>query len=116
MNRSPARLVHNNMLQQASTIDAQLLVRKCVACGYDGDLLRKGQAPRCARCGCDLKKRPARSYAEMEGLISQTFTIEPPLSNLPQERRFGHRWIVFLFVAAICIIALIQLTSATFDI
>ena len=104
------------MLQQATTIDARLLVRKCVACGYDGKLLRNGQAPRCARCGCDLKERPARSYAEMEGLINHPTNLEAPLSNPPQERRFINRWIVFLFFATICIIALIQLTTATFDI
>ena len=104
------------MLQQATNIDARLLVRQCVACGYDGKLLRDGQASRCARCGCDLRKRPARSYAEMEGLVGQTVTSDAPLNNPPQERRFVHRWILFLFFAAICIIALIQLTSATFEI
>ena len=104
------------MLQQATTIDARLLVRQCLACGYDGKLLRNGLAPRCARCGCDLKKRPARSYAEMEGLISQPINLDSPLNSAPQERRFVNRWVVFLFFATICIIALIQLTSATFDI
>ena len=104
------------MLQQATTIDARLLVRQCVACGYDGDLLRNGHAPRCARCGCDLRKRPARSYAEMEGLVGQSIALESPLISPPRKQRYVHKWIVFLFITAICIVALIQLTAATFDI
>jgi hypothetical protein len=55
------------MSGRAGTLGSRLLTRRCVACGYDGALLRGGDAERCARCGCDLHARPARSYAEMEG-------------------------------------------------
>ena len=56
------------MLSRTRTLDQRLMRRRCVACGYDGSLLRNGFATRCAKCGCDLRKRPARSYVEMEGL------------------------------------------------
>ena len=45
--------------------------RRCVCCGYDGGPL---QGPRgrlvfdCPACGADLYARPARTYAELEGL------------------------------------------------
>ena len=104
------------MLQQATTIDTRLLVRMCVACGYNGKLLRNGTAPRCARCGCDLRKRPARSYAEMEGLIHQTITLDSPSINHQCSQRYFNKWILFLFFAAIGIFAMIQLTAATFSI
>lgn len=43
----------------------------CLACGYDGPELQE-HAPdetfECPRCGADLYARPARSYAELEGL------------------------------------------------
>ena len=59
------------MVGKVRTVNPDLYVRRCVACGYDGALLQNGRAERCARCGCDLHLRPARSYAEMEGLIGQ---------------------------------------------
>lgn len=104
------------MLQQATTIDARLRVRMCVACGYNGKLLRNGSAPRCARCGCDLRKRPARSYAEMEGLIHQPVTLDSPSINRQNNQRYFNKWILFLLIAAIGIFAMIQLTAATFNI
>ena len=104
------------MLQPVKTIDPRLRVRRCVACGYDGALLRKGQAEACARCGCDLRKRPARSYAEMEGLVGQPMTLEEPLSSARREERFIHRWIVFFFLAALVFIAVLYLAAATFSV
>ncbi len=88
-------------------------------CGYDGVLLRGGAAERCARCGCNLIERPARSYAEMEGLLGQPMTLHAPLADhdiaeLPSEERLIHRWLAFLFITMIGFIALLYLTAAAF--
>ncbi len=104
------------MLQKAKTLDPGLMVRRCVACGYDGALLRGGHAEICARCGCNLLKRPARSYAEMEGLLGQPMTLDEPLSSPRCQERLIHRWITFLFLTAIGFIALLYLATATFSV
>jgi hypothetical protein len=100
------------MITRLQSIDRNLFTRRCVACGYDGALLRGGTAPRCARCGCDLLERPARSYAEMEGLIGQPITIDRPRPEHPRPERILHRWLVFLFMALMCIIAIGYLSMA----
>ncbi|MHC4216989.1 MAG: hypothetical protein ACYSU7_00900 [Planctomycetota bacterium] len=100
------------MLSKTRTLDDRLLRRRCVACGYDGALLRNGFAPRCAKCGCDLRKRPARSYVEMEDL---------PGGRRRELRPTGHdhephalsRWFAFLFLAMMVLVAIIALSSAT---
>ncbi len=102
------------MLQKAKTLDPKLNVRRCVACGYDGALLRGGQAKICARCGCNLRQRPARSYAEMEGFLDQSLTLNQPLTQPNRDERFIHRWIVFLFLTALGFIAMLYLAAATF--
>ncbi len=102
------------MLQKTKTLDPKLIVRRCVACGYDGALLRGGQAEICARCGCNLRQRPARSYAEMEGLVDQPSTLDEPLSRPRRDERFIHRWIIFLFLTALGFIAMLYLAAATF--
>lgn len=104
------------MLQKAKTLDPRLTVRRCVACGYHGSLLRNGHAQICARCGCDLVKRPARSYAEMEGLLGQPMTLDEPLSTPRRQERLIHRWLAFLFLTAIGFIALLYLATATFSV
>ena len=88
-----------------------LLKRKCVSCGYDGALLRNGQADRCARCGCDLRERPARSYAEMEGLIGQPMTLDAPLARQLREERLVNRWVLFLFLVMLGTVAFVYLTT-----
>jgi hypothetical protein len=90
-----------------------LFVRRCVACGYDGALLRGGQAARCARCGCDLHERPARSYAEMEGLVGHPITIESPWKPELRRQRLIQRWLAFLFLVMLGLIVLAYLVSAT---
>ena len=42
--------------------------RRCVQCGLAADAISATQVDECPRCGCDLRSRPPRSYAEMEGL------------------------------------------------
>lgn len=101
------------MLQKTKTLDPKLYVHRCVACGYDGALLRGGQAEICARCGCNLRQRPARSYAEMEGFLGQPLTLDQPLAKPRRDERFIHRWIVFLFLTALGFIAMLYLAAAT---
>lgn len=102
------------MLGKVKTLDARLLTRRCVACGYDGALLQGGQARRCARCGCDLQKRPARSYAEMEGLLGHSLALDDqePAADEPSPESLIQRWLAFLFMAVICLIAIIMLATA----
>ncbi|MHC5023490.1 MAG: hypothetical protein ACYTGG_06205 [Planctomycetota bacterium] len=102
------------MIGRIRTLDRRLLTRRCVACGYDGALLRGGQAPQCARCGCDLRRRPARSYAEMEGLLGQPVTIDAPLRGGRREERIINRWLAFLFIVAVGMMTLAFLVSAAY--
>jgi hypothetical protein len=101
---------------RVQTLDRRMLTRRCVACGYDGALLRGGHASRCARCGCDLRQRPARSYAEMEGLLGLRIEApEDPGLERGQERLL-HRWLAFLFFTLLLIVAMMSLASATFNV
>jgi hypothetical protein len=108
------------MPAETRTIDRQLLVRRCVACGYDGALLRGGTAPRCARCGCDLRERPARSYAEMEGLLGQPLPVrsqeQTHFPTMLDERRFVQRWLVFLFVMMTGLMAFVYFATAAMNV
>ncbi len=103
------------MVSRIQTLDRALLRRRCVACGYDGSLLRNGLAPRCARCGCDLRKRPARSYVEMEGLGGLDERPQRP-GDLWLEARLVHRWIAFTFLAMFGVAMLIYLSTAAFSV
>ncbi len=58
----------------------------CVRCGYDGRGVRDGVFrhgdPWCPNCGCDFRRRPPQSYAEMEGLYDQPYvSIETRLTS-----------------------------------
>lgn len=90
------------MLENVSILDDRLLKRRCVECGYDGALLRGGDAQRCARCGCDLRTRPARSYAEMEGLLGVPMTLDLQLTGGSLTGEWNgnllHRWLAILFL------------------
>jgi len=99
------------MLSSTKTLDDRLLKRRCVACGYDGALLRNGFATRCAKCGCDLRKRPARSYVEMEGLPAARSRLGP--SGFDPEPHVLSRWLAFLFLAMLMLIVIIALSTAT---
>ncbi|MGE3109608.1 MAG: hypothetical protein AB7G11_12700 [Phycisphaerales bacterium] len=53
----------------------RLHARMCLSCGYQGRELQQrdeASAYSCPFCGADLYARPARSYAEMEGLAPLT--------------------------------------------
>ncbi len=102
---------------QPGTLQKHLLQRRCVACGYDGALLRDGAASRCARCGCDLRRRPARSYAEMEGMV-----VRAPQRRVPPPEKRSHdlqrqllgRWLAFGLLAMGLLLLLVFLAVAAF--
>ena len=103
------------MIGSARTLDPRLLRRQCVACGYDGALLRNGLAARCARCGCDLRERPARSYVEMEGF--GRFPARPswPI-DASRDAWMLHRKIAFMFFTMMIVVTMVYLSSAAFSI
>ena len=105
------------MVQRVKAANRDLFVRRCVECGYDGALLKGGRAERCALCGCDLRVRPARSYAEMEGFVGlpsspdavgSTFMIE----GAGDGRHVFQRWLTFIFFVLAGFSLLIYLAEA----
>lgn len=68
---------------------AYLTDRCCLTCGYRGRELqgRRGQERLvCPQCRQDLYARPARTYAEMEGLAEPVAVAEPGADS-PMKRR-----------------------------
>jgi hypothetical protein len=100
------------MVGKVRTIERHLLRPMCVACGYDGALLRAGQVERCPRCRCNLGLRPARSYAEMEGLLDRSVALVDDSALNSRPERLMHRWVVFLFFALLGLLAIVYLVSA----
>jgi hypothetical protein len=100
------------MTVKTRAFNRDLYVRRCVVCGYDGAMLRGGSAHRCVRCGCDLRKRPARSYAEMEGLIGQPITLDSPVTDGFRPRAMLYRWVGFLVIVLLGFVAMAYLASA----
>ena len=101
------------MVTNLGSLNEHLLIRRCVVCGYDGALLRNGEAERCARCGCDLHERPARSYAEMEGLRRPVAPSNRPFADNDDER-LRRRWLAFSIVAMMGLVAMLYLLAAAF--
>lgn len=106
------------MLGNLKTLDSRLLKKQCVECGYDGTLLRGGMAARCPRCGCDLRQRPARSYAEMEGLLDLPLPVIVKKTKLLKSTAGTHReqliyrWLALLFTSMLLVIGIVYLTAA----
>lgn len=72
-----------------SPVPARLHDRMCLRCGYRGEELQGGpgsQVFSCPRCAEDLYARPARSYAELEGLGDTSARIS---EGLPSPWRFN---------------------------
>jgi hypothetical protein len=103
-------------MSKVQTFDRRLLTRRCLSCGYDGALLRGGLADHCARCGCDLRLRPARSYAEMEGLLGQPLTIDAPQQRPGRDERLVQKWLTFLFFSALLVMTLGCLVASVVDV
>jgi hypothetical protein len=107
------------MLGDVKTLNHRLLARRCLECGYDGAILRGGLAEQCPRCGCDLRRRPPRSYAEMEGLIGLPLAVDgrapgssATLGSASAADTIVQRWLVFLFIWMAMIVAIVCLTAA----
>jgi hypothetical protein len=104
------------MISKVRTFDRRLLTRRCVSCGYDGVSVSRMQTARCPRCRCNLRERPPRSYAEMEGLLGMAVIDAEPIEQtlVEQERgtRMVHRWLAFLFFGMLGILAIAYLAAA----
>ena len=96
------------------TFDHHLLTRRCVQCGYDDSPIISSQLDRCPRCDCDLRQRPPRSYAEMEGLLGHPLTISSPRlsKTIVNEESLVQRWLAVLFCAMMLIVMIVCLSAA----
>ena len=80
----------------------------------------------CPQCGCDFTQRPARSYAELEGLMGHSLPIlnetaaefadhwahkTAPADDSTTAQRI-ERWLLFIFVAFVLLFAVGALTAA----
>ena len=84
------------------TASDHLHIRRCVACGSDDPSLDDVRLERCLCCGCDLRERPARSYAEMEGLPGDALPVLLPFPARPlRSRGVMHRWLLFFFMVGL---------------
>ncbi len=110
------------MLGNARVKRSPLGTRRCLSCGYAGRFAQGGESRRgapapttghCPRCGCDFSVRPPRSYAEMEGLDHLTIRAERKSGPL-SESRLVERWIAFLFMATLVVVAAMSLITAMF--
>ncbi len=80
------------------THDTSIHRRMCVRCGYDGRGVREGvfrtADPWCPNCGCDFRRRPPLSYAEMEGLCGIPYTsVEPVVPSPARRKRNARAWL-----------------------
>jgi len=77
----------NDMASVKEIVLPPLERRVCLTCGYRGaELQREGSAAAfvCPRCGQDLYTRPARSYAEMEGLSIAGREVMDPAAGMSE--------------------------------
>jgi len=69
--------------------------RLCVRCGFDGRAVQEGFLRQseawCPNCGCDFRRRPPQSYAEMEGLNDEPFISVQPVAASPRRARRARR-------------------------
>ena len=100
------------MTEKLSSRRHHLLLRRCVECGFDGPALQDGRAERCARCDCDLRERPAKSYAEMEGLLLQSQPVTQATQSAQRHSAMIERWLLLLFAAIVGVIAIGGLVAA----
>ncbi|MCA9285326.1 MAG: hypothetical protein KDA22_08940 [Phycisphaerales bacterium] len=95
------------MRGKLQTAAPHLHVRRCVCCGFDGASLRR--SAECPSCGCDLRERPPRSYAEMEGLNRRPTAVRDraPVA----EHRAIERWLAVLFLLMVGVVAVSSLLA-----
>lgn len=91
----------------------QLFTRRCVACGTPVD----SSTPHCEECGCDFDERPPRSYAEMEGLVGSPLHHDLDRDERPHDAharpaRLIERWLLFIFLSLMMLVAIAMLASA----
>lgn len=101
------------MLGNVKSLNHRLLLRRCLDCGYDGPQLHGGRIDLCPRCGCDLQKRPPRSYAEMEGLLGTPMSVDRLTPDSIDRCNDGliQRWLAFLFMAMLGMVAFAYLSA-----
>ncbi len=96
------------MLGRVKTSSASRLhARRCVQCGAESQTARGFRSASCPSCGCDFRQRPARSYAEMEGLIESRPALRRSAEEL--EATVIERWILVIFAGAILIVVAVSL-------
>ena len=88
------------MRLRTSTIQARHLTPRCLDCG--AACHRPGPQDRCPGCGSDLRERPARSYAEMEGLVEVTpAPMRQDALREWRETQVLERWLLMAFATAL---------------
>lgn len=101
--------------------------RMCVRCGYDGRGVHDGvfrhNDPWCPNCGCDFRRRPPQSYAEMEGLYDepyvsvQTRLASPKRSKASRQEFYRRleRCLAAIFVLLVSVVIAGQLVYLAFS-
>ncbi len=104
-----------------TTLSTAIHRRRCVRCGYDGRAVQEGvfrrSEPWCPNCGCDFRRRPPLSYAEMEGLYAEPFVSVGPLPPSPRRVRRARRMLRRRFercLAAIFVLLISFVVAAHF--
>ena len=88
------------MRLRTSTIQARHLTPRCLDCG--AACHHPGPQDRCPGCGSDLRERPARSYAEMEGLVEVTpAPMRHDALREWRETQVLERWLLTAFATAL---------------
>ena len=77
--------------------------RRCVQCGLAAEAIPASQLDECPRCGCDLRSRPPRSYADMEGLRELDGPSPAALDAMVRARAetAAARWLVVVCAVAV---------------
>ena len=86
------------MEARVKSLREHLYSRRCMMCGYDGPQVQNHDLDFCIECGTDLRHRPPRSYAEMEGFLGQAVTIDSPLNDPRRRYRLMRHWFAFLML------------------
>ena len=106
------------MIGTPGTVERRLLTRRCVRCGHNGPTLNRRETRNCPECGCDFAERPPRSYAEMEGLLgTPTLTqprrvVEIEVQDDDRNERVVYRWLAFIFICMIGLLAIAYFAAA----